>query len=139
MKKGYQYLLNILLPIFILVALSLLYKKIMCHLGSTSENARFICELQWKDGAFLLFSYSIVKLLSSILDFNSIVKRMLVTLGLYCLSYGLMAFPYLLASFFQPFLVNSFIHILLLILGIEILFLRIFSTRSIYDNKEKSP
>ena len=125
MKKIYQYVSYAILPIVLLLALCTLYKRIMCYFANSSPDASFVCEFKWKDGFVLLCCYTVVRLLSPVLEFNSVLKRLIITIALYCLVYALIAFPFLLASFFQPFSVNVFIHVLIMIILIEMIFLRI--------------
>ena len=124
MKKLYQYTCFIVLPIALSLGIALLYKILTCYFSGSSEDASFVCGFNWKDGLILLCSYAIVKLISPILGFETIAKRLLVTLGLYCFAYAVIALPFLIASFFQPFLVNTFFHAILLILVIELIFSR---------------
>jgi hypothetical protein len=121
--KFIQFLINILLPIACVWIVAVLYTVILCKFANNDlSDAGFICTFNWKDGFILLCSYSIVKLVSGLLDFDRILKRVLISLGLYCVAYGLIAFPFFLSSFFQPFLVNVFLHSLILIIVIEIVF-----------------
>jgi hypothetical protein len=96
---------------------------VLCKFANNvSSDAGFICNFKWKDGFILLCCYSIVKLVSGLLDFDRILKRVLIAFGLYCVAYGLIAFPFFLASFFQPFPINVFLHALILIIVIEFVF-----------------
>ena len=123
MTTGKQYIRYILFPLFILFGAGVLYKYIMCHFAASSPVADLICDFSWKDGLFLLCSYSITKLTSPLLNFNTLSKRLLVTLILYCFSFGLIGGPFMFASFFQPLFANVFLHILLLIIIVEFCFI----------------
>jgi hypothetical protein len=116
------YFYNAIVPIGSLISLGFAYKFIICRFQNVSEDASFICTFKWKDGLILICCYSVIKLVSKILDFKTISRRLLITVGLYCIVYGLLAWPFLIASFFQPFLVNVFVHTLLLIIIIETLY-----------------
>jgi hypothetical protein len=118
-----KYIIGSILPILSLVLLAFLYKNVMCYYAkNSSSNASLICDLNWKDGAILLCCYCVVKLVSPLLDFDTIFKRVIITIVFYCFAYGLIAFPYLITSFLQPFLVNVFLHGLGLILITEYFF-----------------
>jgi len=133
MFKIKDYLYTEIVPITMASLLFLFYKKVICNVAvstNSESNFRFICEFKWKDGIFLLSSYCIVKLLSSILKFDTIFKRLLLTVLLYCFAYGIIAFPFLIASFFQPIEINVFVHVFILIVIIEVVFTRIFSRRT---------
>lgn len=119
MRRVYQFLLFTLSPILLLFALGYLYKTAICAFANSSENADLICHLSWKDGFFLFCSYTVVKLLSPVLEFNRIIVRVLVSIGLYIISFGLFGGPFMIASFFQPFFINVFFHSLILIVVIE--------------------
>ncbi len=121
MQKFYKYISYTILPIIILLVISVLYKKIICYFASSSSDADFICDFKWKDGFILICSYIVVKLLSPSLEFNTVLKRVLITLGLYCFAYAILALPFWIASFFQPFLINVFIHAISAIIIIEII------------------
>jgi hypothetical protein len=116
------YFYNAILPICSLISLGFTYKAIICHFQDVSEDASFICTFKWKDGLILICCYSVVKVVSKILDFKTISRRLLITFGLYCVAYGILAWPFLMASFFQPFPVNVFVHALLIIIAIETLY-----------------
>ena len=113
---------KIILPIFLTLILFWTYKMTVCFFSDRYSNANFICSFKWKDGLFLVISYSIVKSLSIVLEFDTTFKRLLVTLLLYSVVYGLFAFPFWFASFFQPFSTHTLLHIFLIILTIEIFF-----------------
>jgi len=117
---------KILVQLAIIVTVCICYKLIVCNFAQSSSNAEFICEVNWKDGFIFLCCYSIVKLLSPFLSFDSIRKRIVITTGLYCITYGIIAFPYLIASFFQPLIINVFLHVFAIVIAIEILFDFIF-------------
>jgi hypothetical protein len=121
--KFWRYLFNTALPIGLVAVIGYAYKSIVCHYATDDSSGwSLICVLNWKDGIILLCCYSVVKIVSPLLGFDTIGKRILYTIGLYCIAYGLLAWPYLIASFFQPFAVNVFVHGLLLLLGMEGLF-----------------
>jgi len=122
MKHLKYYIFHVILPITSLFAVGLVYKYSVCQFDTKSPDANLICNLNWKDGFILICCYAIVKGLSQILGFETISKRLLITLMLYCISFGIIAWPYLITSFFQPFLVNVFAHALCLIVFIEILY-----------------
>ena len=111
-----------ILPILLTLFLFWLYVKCFCFFSDKSSYADLVCSLNWRDGLFLVSSYSIVKLVSPLLLFDTVLKRVLITFFLYCFSLGLMAFPFLVVSFLQPLGDNVFIHTLLLILTIEFVF-----------------
>ena len=96
-----------------------LYVKCFCFFSNKSSSADLICLINWKDGLFLVISYSIVKFLSPLLDFDTILKRYIVTLFLYSFSFAIIAFPFWFASFFQDFSTNTFFHISAIILTVE--------------------
>jgi hypothetical protein len=121
-SNGILFFRRIIIPIFLTLSLFWLYVKCFCFFSSTSSDADFVCSLNWKDGLFLVTSYSIVKSVSILLGFDTIFKRLLVTLLLYSFSFALIAFPFWIASFFQPLIVNSFLHVLFIILTIEMIF-----------------
>jgi len=113
---------KIVVPILLTLLLFWTYKIIACFLSDKSSTANFLCTFKWKDGLFLVISYSIVKSLSILLGFDTIFKTLVVTLLLYSFLYGLFAFPFWFASFFQPLLTNTLLHIFIIILTIEIIF-----------------
>ncbi len=124
MKKN-QYIIYTIVPIVSLAILFFLYIKGVWLLGKKSIDATLIYELNWKDGFILFCSYSVIKILSPALGFHTIIKRLLVSLLLYCFSYAILAFPYWLTSLIQPFQTNVFLHTFLLILVIELVFSKI--------------
>jgi hypothetical protein len=95
----------------------------MCAVSNKSANADLVCTLNWKDGLFLLLSYTVVKLLSPLLAFDTIFKRILLTITLYSFLFGLISFSFWLASFFQAFFANTFFHMLLIIVIVESIFM----------------
>jgi hypothetical protein len=115
----------IIIPILLLAILFSLYVGSAWLLGKKSTNATLIYELNWKDGFILICSYSMVKVISPFLGFHNVVKRLFLTLLLYCFSYAIIAFPYWLTSFLQPFQTNVFIHTFFLICFIELPFSKI--------------
>ncbi len=100
MTKLSQFIREAILPIFLIISLAIIYKNIICSFSNSSSDADFICEFKWKDGFILLCSYVLVKLVSLLLGFNTLTKRIMFTLSLYCIAYSIIAFPFLLASFF---------------------------------------
>jgi len=116
------YFFHVILPITSLFAIGVVYKYSVCQFDTKSPDAELICILNWKDGFILICCYAIVKGLSHILRFETISKRILITLLLYCICFGIIAWPYLIVSFFQPLLVNVFLHALCLIVITEILY-----------------
>jgi hypothetical protein len=121
--KFRQYIFNTALPIGLVVLIAYAYKSFVCHYATDdSSGFSLICILNWKDGFISICCYSVVRITSPFLGFDTIFKRMMVTIGLYCIIYGLTAWPYLLSSFFQPFPVNVFFHGVILLLGAEYLF-----------------
>ena len=113
---------RILGPILSTLCLFWIYVKCFCFFSSTSSNADFVCTMNWKDGLFLVSSYSIIKSVSILFGFDTIFKRLLFTILLYSFSFAIIAFPFWLASFFQPLLVHTFLHTLLIILTVELTF-----------------
>ena len=132
MKLLKYYFFYITLPITSVFAIGFLYKYSVCLLENKSPDAEMICYLNWKDGFILICCYAIVKGVSHILRFETISKRILITLLFYCISFGILAWPYLIASFFQPLLVNVFVHALIFIVITEIL----YSEHGIYKPKK---
>jgi len=136
-KKVMYYIIQSIFPTVMLWGIAVLYRYIICNFSESSDDADFICDLNWKDGFILTCCYSIIKLfISPILEFNSVLSRVIATIVLYIISYAVIAFPFLLASFFQPFLLNVFFHCLIIITAIEILFLR---TGSCFTNRNTAP
>ena len=113
---------KVIFPILLIFFLFWLYTKTFCLFSGSYENARIVCSHNWKAGLFLVGSYSIVKSVSISLGFDTIFKRLAITLLLYSFSFALLAFPYWVISFLQPLYVNSFLHTLVIILGIEKVF-----------------
>lgn len=111
-----------ILPILLVFLLFWLYVKCFCLLSSQFSSIDLVCSHNWKYGLFLIISYSIVKLSSPLLDFDTVFKRYGLTLVLYSIFFAMIAFPYWVASFLQYFTVNTFIHISLLILAVELTF-----------------
>lgn len=122
MKKAHQYCIVTFVPMLVLLLLCVLYKSIICFFEKTSPNASLICILNWKDGLILLCSYFVIKVVSPFLEFESIMKRIFLTFGLYTIFYAAYAFPFWLTSLLQPLTANVFIHILILIFLVEIIF-----------------
>lgn len=125
MKKSTQYILYTIIPIISLAILFFLYLKFICLLSKKLIDANLICELNWKDGFILVCSYSVIKIISPALGFHTVIKRLLIILLLYCVSYAIIAFPYWLTSLIQPFQTNVFIHTFLLICLIEFIFSKV--------------
>lgn len=113
---------GIIIPVILVLFLFWFYVKCFCYFSGESSNARLVCSLNWKDGLFLVINYSIVKILSPVLNFDTVFKRFIVTLFLYSFSYALFAWPFWFASFFQDLIRNTFLHISVLILTVELLF-----------------
>ena len=113
---------SIIVPIAFVFFIFWLYVKSFCFFSNKLSSADLVCSLNWKDGIFLIVSYSIVKTFSPLLDFDTIFKRFIVTLFLYSFSFAIIAFPFWVASFFQNFSANVFLHISALILIIEFIF-----------------
>lgn len=111
-----------IVPIVLVFSLFWSYVRGYCFFSSKSSNTDLVCSLNWKAGLILVISYSIVKLFSPLLDFNTIFKRFFVTLLLYSFSFAIIAFPFWLVSFFQHFGANTFLHISAIILTVEIIF-----------------
>jgi hypothetical protein len=124
-----EFFFQTLLPIILVGVVFYLYLKGVCYISTKSSSASLICGMNWKDGLILVLSYDVVKIISPPLEFNSVTKRLTVTLFLYCFSYALIAFPYWLVSFFQDFLNNTFIHTTLIIVAVELLFERLSKRR----------
>lgn len=127
------YFYNALLPIGSLFLIGFAYKWLMCHFEDQLGDAGLICALNWQDGFILICSYAIVKIQSHILGFKTISKRLLITLGLYCFSYAIIAFPYLLVSFFQPFWRNVLAHGFCFLAIIEVL----YSPHGLYKRRKR--
>lgn len=124
-KKIYLYLLITILPIFVIGVLAWLYKSIVCYLSTYFSDAKFICEFKWKDGAILLCSYCIVKVISPFLKIERITGRLIFTLILYSVFFAAYAFPFWVASLFSPLKTNTFVQAFFLILLVELLFFKI--------------
>lgn len=122
MKKVFQYIYYVVFPVILIFIIGILYRKFICNYANSSDDANFICEFKWKDGFILICSYAIVKLISPLLGFDTSLKRILITIGLYIFTYSLIAWPFMLASFFQPFLINTFVHTIIVIILIETFF-----------------
>ena len=118
------FLKRIISPIALALFLFWLYVKCFCFFSSKYSSADLVCYISWKDGLILIISYSIVKLLSSLFDWDTIFKRFILTLLLYSLSFAIIAFPFWIASFFQDFVANTFIHISAMILAVDFTFER---------------
>ncbi len=125
MKKITTYILQTVMPIVFVLGIGIVYKHIICSMSSSSEDADFICDMNWKDGFILICSYCVIKFLSPILEFDSMIKRLFITACLYFIAYGFIAFPFILVSFFQPLPVNVFFHAFILIVLVELLFRRL--------------
>lgn len=128
MRKKTLYLKLILLPVIIIWVLAFLYHYII--IKTWSYDLILMSGNFWQlDGFILLCTYSYVKLISQALRFNTVRKRVFVTLLLYCISYAVIAFPFLLASIFQPIRRNVFLHVFIVILIVEISF-RIYEVKN---------
>jgi hypothetical protein len=124
MKAVKSYLYTTILPIAFLWIIGILYVKTMCHFSNSSDSADLICSLNWKDGFILFCCYTAVKVLGPILKLDAIIKRVITTVLLYCIVLALIAWPYLIASFFQKLPCNVFMHALAAIIAVEYLFWR---------------
>lgn len=113
---------GVIIPVILALSLFWFYVKCFCYFSSKSSNADLVCSLNWKDGLFLVISYSVVKVFSPLLNFDTVFKRFIVTLFVYSFSYALFAWPFWFASFFQDFGRNTFLHISGLILAVELIF-----------------
>lgn len=111
-----------LLPVVIIFILLWGYKTIICGIASYSIHADLICNLNWKDGFILTCCYSFTRLIASKIGISTIGTRLITTFVLYNIIYSILAFPYLLSSYFQPLVRNSFIHIFFLLTFLEIYF-----------------
>jgi hypothetical protein len=130
MQKIILYIKLILLPVIIIWLIALLYHYFIVFFRTRSYDLGLISSNLWQiDGFVLLCSYTLVKLLSKALDFNTVRKRVFVTILLYFVSFAIIAFPFLLASFFQPIQRNVFLHIFIVILIVEISF-RIYEVKN---------
>lgn len=125
MKGIWEYLLKVILPIVVLTIFGTAYKSIVCFYSEESSDLSLICNLNWKDGFILLVSYFVVKIISSIFGWKGIGNTILFSIVVYSVFYALYAFPYWFSSFFQSFSTNTFIHTIILILLVEIVFSRI--------------
>lgn len=124
-----EFLIKTALPIILVGALFYLYVIGVCKLSHQFSHLSLTCDLNWKVGLFFVPSYAVVKLLSPALEFNSITKRLTVTFLLYSFSFALIAFPYWFAAFFQDFVNNTFIHISILIIAVELFSKRLTKRR----------
>lgn len=122
MRSVKFYLYNIALPVLSAFLLGFLYRQAICHFANDQNDAGLICDLSWKDGLILLCCYAVIRPLSFILHFNTILQRLIATTVLYIIAYGLLAWPYMIASFFQPLPRNIFIHSIVLLLLVEYVF-----------------
>jgi hypothetical protein len=87
----------------IVAVLFFLYVKIFCFFSSVSDVADLVCSFNWRNGVFLVLSYAIVKLLSPVIGLKRFRIRILATFILYSVMFGIIALPYWLISFGQPF------------------------------------
>jgi hypothetical protein len=86
------------LPALTAVLLLVVYRKTFSQLNSNS--AQLVRELNWKDGLILVISYCVVKIiLSPLFKVKIWYKSLFISLILYCIIYGIIAFPYLIVSF----------------------------------------
>ena len=122
MRSITYFLYNIVLPVLSAFLIGFLYRQTICHFANDQNDAGLICDLSWKDGFILLCCYAVIRPLSFILHFNTILQRLIATSVLYVIAYGLLAWPYMLSSFFQPLRRNVFMHGLALLLFIEYIF-----------------
>lgn len=136
MKKVANHLLVSCIAIALAFVIGYVYWKIACFLSENNNAADFICSFKWKDGLILLCSYACVKLLSYPLDFDSKRKRVMVTMGLYAFSYAILAFPFFIASIFQPMVTNTLLHSVLIVVFVEWASGRIFNP---WQNKTNAP
>ena len=104
------------IKLLIIVILYYLYQKSACYL-----DLDVICHLS-KGGYILIIAYCIstTYLVCFLKDYHY-PKRILFTLLLYCISYAILAFPYLIASVFQPLEGNVFIHSIIIIAIVELI------------------
>ena|GEM_PF-7011103 len=96
---------HIILPVFLSLLLFWLFVKCFCFFKDSSSCSALVCSFSWKDGLFLASSYFIIKVISSLFSFDTILKKVLITLSLYCLALALMAFIIWLLNL-EP--INSF-------------------------------
>jgi hypothetical protein len=122
MRSVKFYLYSIALPVLSAFLLGLLYRQTICHFANDQNDAGLICDLTWKDGLILLCCYAVIRPLSFVLNFNTILQRLIATAVLYIIAYGLIAWPYMIVSFFQPLPRHVFVHGLALLAGIEYFF-----------------
>jgi hypothetical protein len=113
------YGIKVLMPISFVIITAVVYKVSTCNFSSRSNIADIICYVNWYDGLFLVCSYVLVKLISPIIGAISFLRSFGYTLVLYVVSYGIIAFPFLILSVFKPVSLNVFLHGLLVILIAE--------------------
>ncbi len=120
--QSIKHFLYIVLPVLSAFLIGFLYRQTICHFANDQNDAGLICDLSWKDGFILLCCYAVIRPLSFILHFNTILQRLIATSVLYVIAYGLLAWPYMVSSFFQPLPRNVYMHGLALLLFIEYVF-----------------
>lgn len=109
----------IVLSIVLLWLVAFLYKFIICLYSESNQRADLICSLNWRDGFILILCYTVVQIFILFFKIHKVWIRILFTFLLYSLAYSLIALPYFISSFFQPFLVNTFFHAMIAIILIE--------------------
>ncbi len=101
--------------------LLLVYYIVFNNLKTEFPDVSLVSELNWKNGFFLNVSYTLSSILLLAFKLNSsLVRKFVFVLAGYIIIFGVIAFPYMLVSFLQPFRVNTFLHFLFLIICIEL-------------------
>lgn len=126
-----RYLLYCIGPVVIIWLMLALYKLSSCVIADKFMTDDLICRMKWKDAFIYVICYSLVKVFYPIyFGFTtSFRKQIVITFGLYCFVYILIAFPYFVASIFQPILRNSLFHMMVLTFIIECFYTAYFIKR----------
>ena len=126
MKLTIRLLSTLILPLVIMY----IYKNVACMYSDTDTIYRIICRKAWIEGLMLYCAFNIFNLGTIFLNFSfSISKRWIGSIVLYIIAYGIIAFPYMIVSFFN-FKFSGFIHFL------PVLFLIDYFTDNLNRKKE---
>lgn len=126
MKLIIRLLLTLLLPLVIIY----FYKYIACIYKDTDTMFRIICRSAWVEALILYSAFNIFNLATIIFNFStSIFMRWIGSVTIYIVVYGIIAFPYMIVSFFN-FKFSGFIHFL------PILFLIDYFTDNLIRKKQ---
>ena len=82
-------------PLLLAIVIFTIYLLIICRFANDLNPADLICSFKWKDGMILLLSYAAVHgIIGPLFSVRTILPRVISSVLIYNVAYGLLAFPY---------------------------------------------